>query len=216
MDAGSNQSEIQSEIDLLLKEQDDRIERLSFVKLPVRIPASRFKEFVTDVDAMAAKYLRPTPTKPYRATRTGTLFHSWVEEFLVSEVDNAGTDSIAELTEVFKNSRFVDLEFADVETEINLTYGVNTFVCKLDAVFKLGDRYEIVDWKTGSPPETKQQEREMTLQLALYRFAYSELKGIPIEKIDVSFFFVADNTELRPESIPGPDELMRTWQQLFA
>jgi DNA helicase-2/ATP-dependent DNA helicase PcrA len=56
----------------------------------------------------------------------------------------------------------------------------------------------------------------MTLQLALYRFAYSELKGIPIEKIDVSFFFVADNTELRPESIPGPDELMRTWQQLFA
>jgi DNA helicase-2/ATP-dependent DNA helicase PcrA len=171
---------------------------------------------VTDVDVMAAKYLRPTPSKPYRATRTGTLFHSWVEEFLVSEVDNAGTDSIAELTEVFKNSRFVDLEFADVETEINLTYGVNTFVCKLDAVFKLGDRYEIVDWKTGRPPQTKQQEKEMTLQLALYRFAYSELKGIPIEKIDVSFFFVADNTELRPESIPGPDELMRTWQQLFA
>jgi DNA helicase-2/ATP-dependent DNA helicase PcrA len=165
---------------------------------------------------MAAKYLRPTPTKPYRATRTGTLFHSWVEDFLVSEVDNAGTDSIAELTEVFKNSRFVDLDFADVETEINLTHGVNTFVCKLDAVFKRGDRYEIVDWKTGSPPETKQQEKEMTLQLALYRFAYSELKGIPIEKIDVSFFFVADNTELRPESIPGPDELMRTWQQLFA
>jgi DNA helicase-2/ATP-dependent DNA helicase PcrA len=117
---------------------------------------------------------------------------------------------------VFKNSRFADLEFADVETEINLTYGVNTFVCKLDAVFKQKDRYEIVDWKTGSPPETKQQEKEMTLQLALYRFAYSELKGIPIEKIDVSFFFVADNTELRPESIPGPDELMRTWQQLFA
>ena len=216
LDAGSNRNEIQAEIDLLLKEQDDRIQRLSFVKLPVRIPASRFKEFVTDVDVMAAKYLRPTPTKPYRATRTGTLFHSWVEDFLVSEVDNAGTDSIGELTEVFKNSRFVDLDFADVETEINLTHGVNTFVCKLDAVFKLGDRYEIVDWKTGSPPETKQQEREMTLQLALYRFAYSELKGIPIEKIDVSFFFVADNTELRPESIPGPDELMRTWQQLFA
>lgn len=212
----SYQSQVQAEIDLLLKEQDDRIERLSFVKLPVRIPASRFKEFVMDVDAMAFKYLRPTPSKPYRATRTGTLFHSWVEDFLVSEIDNVGSDSIVELTEVFKNSRFVGLEFADVEIEINLTHGVNTFVCKLDAVFKVGNRFEIVDWKTGSPPETKQQQKDMTLQLALYRFAYSELKGIPIEDIDVSFFFVADNTELRPESVPGPDELMSIWKQLFA
>jgi DNA helicase-2/ATP-dependent DNA helicase PcrA len=73
-----------------------------------------------------------------------------------------------------------------------------------------------VDWKTGSPPETKQQQKDMTLQLALYRFAYSELKGIPIEDIDVSFFFVADNSELRPASVPGPDELMSIWKQLFA
>ncbi len=212
---GSKQSQIQSEIDLLLKEQDDRISRLSFVKLPVRIPASRFKEFVSDVGAMAAKYLRPTPSKPYRATRTGTLFHSWVEELLISETDNPGTSSIGELTDIFKNSRFVDMEFTDIEIEINLTHGVNTFVCKLDAVFKVGERYEIVDWKTGSRPTTKQQQREMTLQLALYRFAYSQLKGIPVEKIDVSFYFVADDTELRPDTIPEPDEIMKMWQQLF-
>jgi DNA helicase-2/ATP-dependent DNA helicase PcrA len=211
----SKRSSFQEEIDLLLKEQDDRLARLAVVDLPVRIPASRFKEFVKDVDAMAAKYLRPTPSKPYRATRTGTLFHSWVEDFLVSEIDQPASSSVNELAEIFKNSRFANLKDSEIELEINLTHGVNTFVCKLDAVFKVGERYEIVDWKTGSPPETKEQEQEMILQLALYRFAYSKLRDIPIDQIHVCFYFVADNTELKPDVVPGPEELMELWEKLF-
>jgi len=215
-EANSERSSIQDEIDLLLKEQDDRIARLAVVDLPVRIPASRFKEFVKDVDAMAAKYLRPTPSKPYRATRTGTLFHSWVEDFLVSEIDQASNTAVSELAEIFKFSRFANLKDSEIELEINLTLGFNTFVCKLDAVFKVGDRYEIVDWKTGSPPETKEQEQEMILQLALYRFAYSKLRGVPVDQIDVCFYFVADNAELRPESVPGPEDIMTLWEKLFS
>ena len=103
----------------------------------------------------------------------------------------------------------------DVEIEINLTRGQNTFVCKLDAVFQVGDRFEIVDWKTGSAPKDKQTEEQMILQLALYRFAYSELKQIPIEQIDVCFYFVGDNIELRPEKVPGPEELLKMWEDLF-
>jgi DNA helicase-2/ATP-dependent DNA helicase PcrA len=171
---------------------------------------------VKDVDAIAAKYLRPTPSEPYRATRIGTQFHSWVEEFLVSEIDQFTSPAVSELAEIFKNSRFAKLEDPEIELEINLTHGVNTFICKLDAVFKVGDRFEIVDWKTGSPPETKAQEQEMILQLALYRFAYSRLRNVPVEQIDVCFFFVADNTELRPEVIPDPAELMQLWEDLFA
>ena len=212
----SKQSSVQEEIDLLLKEQDDRLARLAVVDLPVRIPASRFKEFVKDVDEIAAKYLRPTPSKPYRATRTGTLFHSWVEDFLVSEIDQLATPAVSELAEIFKNSRFANLKDSEIELEINLTHGVNTFVCKLDAVFKVGERYEIVDWKTGSPPETKEQEQEMILQLALYRFAYSKLRNVPVDQIDVCFYFVAENTELKPEDVPGPEELMELWEKLFA
>ena len=211
----SKRSSVQEEIDLLLKEQDDRLARLAVVDLPVRIPASRFKEFVKDVDEMAGKYLRPTPSKPYRATRTGTLFHSWVEDFLVSEIDQLATPAVSELAEIFKNSRFANLKDSEIELEINLTHGVNTFVCKLDAVFKVGQRYEIVDWKTGSPPETKEQEQEMILQLALYRFAYSKLRNVPVDQIDVCFYFVAENTELRPEDVPGPEELMELWEKLF-
>jgi DNA helicase-2/ATP-dependent DNA helicase PcrA len=138
-----------------------------------------------------------------------------VEDFLVSEIDQTSSTAVSELAEIFKNSRFAGLKESEIELEINLTQGVNTFVCKLDAVFKLGDRYEIVDWKTGSPPETREQEQEMILQLALYRFAYSKLRNVPIDQIDVCFYFVADNKELRPEIVPDPAELMRLWEKLF-
>jgi DNA helicase-2/ATP-dependent DNA helicase PcrA len=126
------------------------------------------------------------------------------------------TPAVSELAEIFKNSRFANLKDSEIELEINLTHGVNTFVCKLDAVFKVGERYEIVDWKTGSPPETKEQEQEMILQLALYRFAYSKLRNVPVDQIDVCFYFVAENTELKPEDVPGPEELMELWEKLFA
>jgi DNA helicase-2/ATP-dependent DNA helicase PcrA len=208
-------SSIHQEIDLLLKEQDDRIQRLGQVELPVRIPASKFKEFVTDLSAQAARYLRPVPTEPYRATKAGTAFHSWVEDFIVSEVDDAPKE-ILELTEIFKNSRFKNQSPADVEIEINLTRGSNTFVCKLDAVFQTGDRFEIVDWKTGAATKDKATEQQMILQLALYRFAYSALKKIPIEQIDVCFYFVGDDIELRPEKVPAPEELVKMWEELFA
>ncbi|MTA82742.1 MAG: AAA family ATPase, partial [Actinobacteria bacterium] len=141
LESGLERSSVQEEIDLLLKEQDDRLARLAVVDLPVRIPASRFKEFVKDVDAMAGKYLRPTPSKPYRATRTGTMFHSWVEDFLVSEVDQSASSAVSELADVFKQSRFANLKDSEIELEINLTHGVNTFVCKMDAVFKEGERF---------------------------------------------------------------------------
>ena len=208
-------SRLHEEIDILLREQDDRIRALSEIALPVRIPASRFKDFVADTTAQAANYLRPVPSEPYRATKTGTAFHTWVEDFLISEVDNQ-TGDIDDLAEVFKNSRFRDLPREDVEIEINLTRGLNTFVCKLDAVFKVGDRFEIVDWKTGAAPKTKAEQESMALQLALYRFAYSELRSIPIEAIDVSFYFVADDLELIPDTVLSPKELIELWDRLFS
>jgi len=207
-------ADIHQEIDMLLKEQDDRLQRLGQVDLPVRIPASKFKEFINNLPAQAARYLRPVPTEPYRATKLGTAFHSWVEDFIISEVDDA-PDEIGQLTEIFKNSRFHNQTPKDVEIEINLTRGQNTFVCKLDAVFQAEDRFEIVDWKTGAAPKDKDTEQQMILQLALYRFAYSELRSIPIDKIDVCFYFIGDNIELRPEKVPGPEQLLGMWEGLF-
>ncbi|MCS5719094.1 ATP-dependent helicase [Herbiconiux sp. CPCC 205763] len=67
------------DIELLLAERAAlRGERR--LDVPVRIPASRFKDYVADPQAVVRALQRPMPERPFRATRLGTRFHSWVEE----------------------------------------------------------------------------------------------------------------------------------------
>ncbi|MDQ0725974.1 ATP-dependent DNA helicase [Microbacterium sp. W4I20] len=47
---------------------------------PTRVPASRFKDYVTDFTGTLSSIVRPMPERPYRQTRLGTLFHAWVEQ----------------------------------------------------------------------------------------------------------------------------------------
>ncbi|WP_197059402.1 ATP-dependent DNA helicase [Cryobacterium sp. MLB-32] len=67
-------------VTLLLRERALRLAGTDGAPLPTRIPASRFKDYVDDPAGVAARLLRPMPERPYRATRLGTLFHSWVEQ----------------------------------------------------------------------------------------------------------------------------------------
>ncbi|MCS5734185.1 ATP-dependent DNA helicase [Herbiconiux daphne] len=67
------------DIELLLAERAAlRGERM--LDVPVRIPASRFKDYVADPQAVVRALQRPMPERPFRQTRLGTRFHSWVEE----------------------------------------------------------------------------------------------------------------------------------------
>ena len=47
----------------------------------------------------------------------------------------------------------------------------------------------------------KKDLQQKTLQLALYRLAYSKFTGTPIEAISVSFYFVDEDLEIKPELI---------------
>ena len=220
--------EIQQDIDLLLAERDEQLVALNEVALPVRIPASSFKDFIGDFEAITDRIRRPMPQPPYKQTRAGTLFHSWVEQrfgsaqlldqkesadsgSMTSEIDGEGSLDIAALKTNFENSRFAKMEPIDIEREIQLTVDGNTFICKLDAVFATDSGVLIVDWKTGKAPKNSQDEKFKTLQLALYRLAYSEFTGLPIEQIQVCFYFVADDIELMPKHVPEKQELMQAW-----
>jgi DNA helicase-2/ATP-dependent DNA helicase PcrA len=59
----------------------ERAARLRGVEAPppTRVPASRFKDYVTDFSGTLSSIVRPMPERPYRQTRLGTLFHAWVE-----------------------------------------------------------------------------------------------------------------------------------------
>lgn len=66
------------ELARLLAERAAR-QRGTDAAVPVRVPASRFKDYVTDFSGTLSSIVRPMPEKPYRQTRLGTLFHAWVE-----------------------------------------------------------------------------------------------------------------------------------------
>ncbi len=77
---GSDGRGWQREIDLLLAERAERLARSGRVAVPLRVPASSFKDFITAPAEVADRLRRPMPQRPFRATRLGTVFHRWVEQ----------------------------------------------------------------------------------------------------------------------------------------
>jgi len=209
--------------------------------LPSRVPASRFKDFVSDPAEVAAGLLRPMPERPYRATRLGTLFHAWVEARAgvdggIQEIDalrlerdddesadgygpgdselaRVEAERLAQLQATFERSPWADLQPIDVEREIHLPFDGRLVICKIDAVYQRDGRIEIVDWKTGKPPQDADDLDRKQLQLALYRLAYARWRGIDPDLIDAAFYFVADDRIIRPAHVANEDELLTLWRQ---
>jgi DNA helicase-2/ATP-dependent DNA helicase PcrA len=224
-----------SELELLLAERAARLDSGRYVALPSRVPASRFKDFLTDPASVAAGLRRPMPEKPYRATRLGTLFHSWVEErggvggsfeeldTLASEsdveTDQLDVAALAGLQATFEKSKWASLKPVDVEREIHLVLDGQIIICKIDAVYAAArmdageQRYEIVDWKTGKAPKDARDLEEKQFQLALYRLAYAQWRGIDPGLIDAVFYYVADDRVIRPERLFDEAELVARWRE---
>lgn len=226
-----------ADIALLLAEREDRRTGDQRVALPARVPASRFKDFVSDPAEVATRLRRPLPEKPYRQTRLGTLFHSWVEQrsgmtgtgdvldasmleldgddltATQYPVEGAELDALRALQTTFEASEWAEKKPVDVEIEIDVTLGGQVLICKLDAVYETDGRYQIVDWKTGRSPRGDDELEERQYQLALYRVAYARWKGIPAEDIDAVFYYVAEDTVIRPRTLYSEEELVRRWTE---
>lgn len=224
-----------NDIALLLAEREARLLSDEYVALPDRVPASRFKDFVTDAAGLATRMRRPLPERPYRQTRLGTLFHSWVEQragiaggqesldssLLEQDLDEGtGTllpleqrelEELGVLQRTFEASEWADLRPVEVEREINFVLGGQIIICKLDAVYERDGRFQIVDWKTGKAPKTPAELEERQYQLALYRLAFAQWKQVPAEIIDAVFYYVADDRVIRPEVLYSAEELGRRW-----
>jgi len=212
------------ELELLLAERAARAaDRVR--SAPTRIPASRYKDFVADFAGTVAAIARPLPERPYRQTRLGTLFHAWVEhrsglvgagastDDALWEIDDEGADAtvplsdddaeaLTRLKEAFAATEWAALRPVEVETEIDFTMTgpddrEHVIICKLDAVYRRGDRIEIVDWKTGRPPATAAEREQRMVQLELYRKAYHAKHGVPMEQIDVALVYVGAGVVLR-------------------
>ncbi len=220
------------DLELLLTERARRLAGAGAVALPTRVPASRFKDFVTDPDAVAASLLRPMPEKPFKATRLGTLFHSWVENRyglgagsdeldagaveLDDEGDGVEAADLVRLRATFEASEWATRRPIEVEREIHLPFDGRIVICKIDAIYATENgTFEVVDWKTGTAPKDAGDLERKQLQLALYRLAYARWAGIDLGSISAAFYFVADDLVIRPEHIDDEAELLARWRAAF-
>ncbi|MDX2375739.1 ATP-dependent helicase [Microbacterium sp. LRZ72] len=228
------------ELALLLAEREEDAGARAPVDAPARIPASRFKDYVTDYGGTIGRISRPLPERPHRQTRLGTLFHAWVEHRSGRVGTGAGLDDglweadeesvvesargredaedLARLREIFEASEWATLRPIEVETEIDFALGTGSderiVVCKLDAVYRRDDRggrIEIVDWKTGRAPRTPAERDERMLQPALYRLAYHRARGVPLDEIDVVLYYIADDVVIRDDRVYSEEELAQRW-----
>jgi DNA helicase-2/ATP-dependent DNA helicase PcrA len=225
-------------VTLLLRERAQRLAGPDTLDVPTRIPASRFKDYVDDPAAVLATLRRPMPERPYRATRLGTLFHSWVEQRstgassgdlidvgpgeldLDLDADGDGLplelDQLERYKATFERSPWAALAPEEVEIEIHHVLGDQVFICKLDAVYKTATGYQVVDWKTGKAPKDAADLELKQTQLALYRLAYASWKGIDPDLVDAVFYFVADDRIVAPERLYSEADLLAAWSSVAA
>jgi len=189
------------------------------VSLPRSLSVTGWARLQSDPSGFQAELIRPMPRRPSAAARFGTSFHEWVAhrfqqrdlfdpiEFLdPSDADLVGQDELAELIAAFESGPYADRIPLAVEAPFSLVLDGMVVKGRIDAVYsepQQPDRFELVDWKTGSE---KSVDR---LQLALYRLAWAELAGVDPEQVDACFHFPITGRTVAADQLPGRSELVQ-------
>ncbi|MFJ1704387.1 UvrD-helicase domain-containing protein [Kitasatospora sp. NPDC088346] len=195
------------------------------VPLPGSLSASQLMRLAADPDGFARELARPMPRPPQPAARRGTRFHAWVqsriEPLMLIEpgalpgMDEDGIEDerdLARLKEAFLRSPYAARRPLRVEAPFQLMLAGRVVRGRIDAVYRESDggpgspessRYEVVDWKTH------REETADPLQLAIYRVAWAEQVGVPVEQVTASFLYVRSGRVERPSGLPDRKELTR-------
>ncbi|MFF1924264.1 UvrD-helicase domain-containing protein [Streptomyces sp. NPDC058221] len=190
------------------------------VLVPASLSATQLLRLADDPDGFAQELARPMPRPPQPAARRGTRFHAWVESRFEelplpmlgpdelpggdeSDTDIADERDLAELKEAFERTPYARRTPYRVETPFQITLAGRVIRGRIDAVYRTGDTYEIVDWKTSRTNTAD------PLQLAVYRLAWAELHGLPLTDVTATFLFVRSGESVRPTRLPGRPELER-------
>jgi len=190
------------------------------VPLPSSLSATSLARLRDDPDTFARDLARPMPRPPSSAARFGTRFHAWVEarfgQQLLLDPDelpgrgDEGIDDDSELRELVK--RFEDGPFADrvphaVEPPFALVLAGQVVRGRIDAVYDEAvdgrPGYLLIDWKTNRSATAD------PLQLGIYRVAWAELAGVPVEQVRAAFYYVRTGEVVEPTDLPDRAGLER-------
>ncbi|MGW1563504.1 UvrD-helicase domain-containing protein [Streptomyces sp. NPDC002144] len=196
-------------------------EAVTDVPLPASLTASQVLRLAADPDGFAQELARPIPRPPQPAARRGTRFHAWVEarfeeltlpvlepeELPGSEAEIADERDLEALKDAFERTEYAHRTPHRVEAPFQLVIAGRVVRGRIDAVYKEGDgegtTYEIVDWKTS---RTRTAD---PLQLALYRLAWAEQQGVPLESVNAAFLYVRTGEVVRPQGLQDRAALER-------
>ncbi len=198
-----------AEIDRLLAEARSLRATTVDVPLPSSLSATALARLRDDPQAVAAELARPMPRRPSAAARFGTRFHAWVEarfgEQLLLEPDELpgradveidDESDLKELVDRFSAGPFGDRTPVAIEPPFALVLAGQVVRGRIDAVYVEGDGYLLVDWKTN-----RRQDAD-PLQLAVYRVAWAELTGVPLESVRAGFYYVRSGDLVLPRALP--------------
>jgi DNA helicase II / ATP-dependent DNA helicase PcrA len=171
------------------------------------------------------------PRQPSRSARFGTRFHHWVERYFGARLPYGGLgqqqlldlddlpdradsgtqdeDELRELCQAFAAGRFGSTVPYAIEAPFSIWLGGRLVQGRIDAVYQRpvesGEaRFQVVDWKTG------RAETADPLQLAIYRLAWAEAHGLPLEEIDATFYHVRTDDIVRPDVLPDRHDIEAT------
>ena len=210
-----------AELDRLLAEaRRDRAAAID-VALPSSLSATAVARLRDDPVDFARDLARPMPRQPSPAARFGTRFHAWVEarfgqqdlfdpEELPGQGDR-GIDSesdLAALIATFESGPFAERLPVAVEAPFALVLAGQVVRGRIDAVYADaradGEQgFLVVDWKTN------QRASADPLQLGLYRQAWAELRGVPVELVRAAFYYVRTGEVVEPTGLPDRTALER-------
>ncbi|GIJ26054.1 ATP-dependent DNA helicase [Micromonospora qiuiae] len=210
------------ETDLLLTERAE-LSRLSGpidVALPEHLSVTQLVALRRDPVALARTLRRPLPVEPNPYARRGTAFHAWLEQRFgadrlldtdelpgAADADAAPDEALAELQQRFLSSEWADRMPVEVEVPFATVIGGVVVRGRMDAVFRRpGGRFDVVDWKTGARPSGSAAE-VAAVQLAVYRLAWAELAGVPVDRVGAAFHYVRDGVTVRPADLLDADGL---------
>jgi DNA helicase-2/ATP-dependent DNA helicase PcrA len=200
-------AEWDGEIATLLAEARAGVAEVRVLPLPASLPATSVRRLLDDPTGFARDLARPMPRPPSRAAGFGTRFHAWVEQRFgqqqVLDPDDlpgrgdAGIEDDADLREVierFEAGPFADRVPAAVEAPFALVVDGQVVRGRIDAVYAEPDSgWLVVDWKTN------RDQTADPLQLAIYRLAWAELAGVPVERVRAAFHYVRTGETVEPE-----------------
>lgn len=194
------------------------------VPLGSRLTATEAVSLSRDRAEFARRRRRPVPMEPRPYTKRGTAFHNWVEKHygvasLLDEDDLPGAAD-ATLTDPaleHLKQRFLDSDWAgrtpeSVEGAYSVTLAGHVFEGRIDAVFRDGDGWFVVDWKTGKRPGGAELAAA-ELQLAVYRLAWAKVQSVRLgrpvspDSVRAAFHYVLSNETYEPGTLPSSEQL---------